>query len=203
MGRVARLTRVQRQAQTREALLDAAARLFVSRGLQGTSVEEISAEAGYTRGAFYSNFTSKEQLLVELLHDRLFSTYRKMAEQALADPERSLTARETGERLAAIQAHPDGQWLLRLWLECLVQATRDANLRELASTFWRGNRGLITELVRRSGTDSPDQAKAIATGLIALDIGLAIQHFVDPPDVPLSTYPDVYELLTGRSRSNR
>src|SRR5437016_838673 len=93
-----RLTRAERQAQTRQDLLDAAARVFVKRGFTGSSVEEISAEAGYTRGAFYSNFRSKNELFVELLHERVYAGYTKMTQEGLND--RPPTLRETGERLA-------------------------------------------------------------------------------------------------------
>src|ERR1700716_3855888 len=99
-----RLTREERQAQTRQELLDAAARVFVKRGFTGASVEEISAEAGYTRGAFYSNFRSKNELFVELLHDRVYARYTEMTVKGLHD--RPPTLKETGERLAAIQANP-------------------------------------------------------------------------------------------------
>jgi AcrR family transcriptional regulator len=195
--RVRRLTRAQRQEQTRRKLLDAAARVFVRRGFQGSTVEEISAEAGYTRGAFYSNFASKEELFVELLHERVYKTYTDMSERALSDPERVITLRETGERLAAIQAHTEDRWLFRLWFECLAQATRDRKLRRLAATFWRGNRARTAELIARHVPHHAEHAKSISTALIALDIGLAIQHFIDPDDVPLDVYPELYVLLFG------
>lgn len=188
-----RLTRAERQAQTRRELLDAAARVFVRRGFAGSSVEEISAEAGYTRGAFYSNFSSKNELFVELLHDRVYARYTQMTQEGLHD--RPPTLKETGERLAAIQADPEGRWIWRLWFECLAQAGRDEELRELASTFWSGNRKRLTALIETAMPHQKDRAKAIATALIALDIGLAIQHFVDPDDVPLDLYPELYELL--------
>src|SRR5947209_6169280 len=188
-----RLTRAERQAQTRQELLDAAARVFVKRGFTGSSVEEISAEAGYTRGAFYSNFRSKNQLFVELLHDRVYARYTEMTQQGLHD--RPPTLKETGERLAAIQANPEDRWIWRLWFECLAQAGRDEALRELAATFWDGNRAGITELVETALPHHKVRAKAIATALIALDIGLAIQHFLDPDEVPLDLYPELYVLL--------
>ena len=188
-----RLTRAERQAQTRQELLDAAARVFVKRGFSGSSVEEISAEAGYTRGAFYSNFVSKNELFVELLHDRVYTRYTEMTQEGLQG--RPPTLRETGERLAAIQARPEGRWIWRLWFECLAQAGRDEELRQLAETFWRGNRERIAKLIEISMPHHRDRAKAIATGLIALDIGLAIQHFVDPEDAPLELYPELYVLL--------
>ena len=188
-----RLTRAERQAQTRQELLDAAARVFVKRGFTGSSVEEISAEAGYTRGAFYSNFRSKNELFVELLHDRVYTRYTEMTQEGLRG--RPPTLRETGEMLAAIQAKAEGRWIWRLWFEWLAQVGRDEELRELAATFWQGNRERIANLIETALPQHKDRAKAIATALIALDIGLAIQHFVDPEEAPLHLYPELYVLL--------
>jgi AcrR family transcriptional regulator len=81
-----RLTRKEKQAETRRRLLDAGERVFIRLGLQGSSVEEIAAEAGYTRGAFYSNFKSKDELFVELLQDRVYQRYAQMAEDAQEQP---------------------------------------------------------------------------------------------------------------------
>ena len=121
----------------------------------------------------------------------------ELYEQGLRDPKRAPTLRETGEMLAAIQGREQDRWLFRLWFECLSQAGRDDDLRELAATFWRGNRARGAKLVETAMPDLADRAKAISTALIALDIGLAIQHFVDPDDVPLALYPELYELLFG------
>lgn len=188
-----RLTRTESQAQTRRELLDAAARVFVKRGFAASSVEEISTEAGYTRGAFYSNFRSKNELFVELLHDRVYTRYTEMTQEGLQG--RPPTLRETGEMLAAIQAKSEGRWIWRLWFECLAQAGRDEELRKLAATFWRDNRERIAKLLEVTFPQHKARAKAIATALIALDIGLAIQHFVDPGEAPLALYPELYVLL--------
>ena len=67
MERPVRLTRVQQQAITRERLLAAAARVIDRHGFGGASVDLISAEAGYSKGAVYSNFESKEAVFLELL----------------------------------------------------------------------------------------------------------------------------------------
>ena len=189
------LTRAERQAQTRQELLDAAARVFVRRGLQGSTVQEISAEAGYTRGAFYSNFKSKDELFVELLHERVYTRYTSMTEAALRDPQHAPTLRQTGETLASFLDKPEDRWLWRLWFECLAQAGRDEQLRELASTFWRDNRAGLTALIEIGAPGRRERAKAIASAMIALDIGLAIQNFVDPEDAPLELYPELYVLL--------
>src|SRR6476661_7420475 len=79
-----RLTRAQRKKQTRERLLEAAGRMFVKKGFVATSVEDIAEAAGYTRGAFYSNFDGKPELLLELLqrdHDRARANRRAIVEE--------------------------------------------------------------------------------------------------------------------------
>ncbi|HVW52169.1 MAG TPA: TetR family transcriptional regulator [Trinickia sp.] len=65
--KVKRLTHEERRLQTRERLLEAAQALFVKRGFPSTSLEEVAEAAGYTRGAFYSNFNNKTDLLMETL----------------------------------------------------------------------------------------------------------------------------------------
>jgi AcrR family transcriptional regulator len=191
-----RMTRAEKQAATRAALLDAAAKVFVERGLQGASVEAISERAGFTRGAFYANFKNKEELFAELLQQRVYAAYRFMAEQQLATEGPVPTARESAEVLAQIQANPDGRWLFRLWFELLAQASRDEEMRELAKEFWSTNRSLTAQVVEKSGADRKGLTpEAAATALIAMDIGLAIQHHVDPDAVPLTLYPEIFGAL--------
>jgi AcrR family transcriptional regulator len=194
-----RLTRAEQQTQTRAALLDAAARVFIERGFAGTSVEAIASEAGYTRGAFYSNFESKEQLFAELLQQRVYERYRAMAEEAKAPRGERPSLREVGEQLAVIQGSREGHWLFRLWLELLAHAGRDERFREIAGAFWRANRGASAEAIAAAfaeqGSSPPAAPDHLASAMIALDIGLAIQHFADPDAVPLELYPELYELL--------
>jgi AcrR family transcriptional regulator len=184
-------------------VVEAAERVFLRRGLQGSSVEEIAAEAGFTRGAFYSNFESKDQLFVELLQDRVYRGYRRMLDEL---PEEADTPRERlrrgAERVRDVQEGDEGRWLFRLWLECLTQAARDDEFRELAAGFWSANR---KEMAKRGRAEfrelsrkPPLPTDQIATAMIALDIGLAVQHLVDPEAVPLDLYVPLYDLLFGR-----
>lgn len=78
-GAPQRRSRAEQQAATRARLADAAASVFAERGVQGASIDEITQRAGFTRGAFYSNFASKAELLVELCEARL----HRFAEEAL------------------------------------------------------------------------------------------------------------------------
>ena len=196
-------TREEKRAETRRRLLDAAEQVFVRRGLQGSSVEEIAAEAGFTRGAFYSNFKSKDELFVELLHARVYDRYARLAKQTQEQPGSPRERLRWGtERLRDIQQDEGGSWLFRLWLECLSQAARDDGFRELAATFWSGNRELLAEQTKaafeETGGEPPLPPSQIATALIALDIGLAVQHLVDPEGAPLDLYVPLFDLLFGR-----
>ncbi len=71
-----------RRAETRTRLLDAAIEVFAEEGLQGAAVEAICSRAGFTRGAFYSNFSSKEQLFLALLEREFERRARDLAEKA-------------------------------------------------------------------------------------------------------------------------
>jgi AcrR family transcriptional regulator len=197
-----RQTRKQKQAETRQRLLDAAERVFLRRGLQGSSVEEIAAEAGFTRGAFYSNFNSKNELFVELLQQRVYAQYTQMAEETQARPGTPRERLRWGiARVRDVQKGESGRWLFRLWLECLTEAARDDEFRKLAATFWSGNRKLLArqtnDTFKELGRKAPLAAKQLATAMIALDVGLAVQHLVDPDEVPLDLYIPLFDLLFG------
>ena len=74
-----------RRAATRQRLLTAATTVIAERGVNGASVEAICEEAGFTRGAFYSNFTTKEDLLyalIEAQHDALLNGIRRILDEA-------------------------------------------------------------------------------------------------------------------------
>jgi len=60
--------RSARRAQTQQRLMNSAVEVFAERGILAASVEEICEHAGFTRGAFYSNFADKDQLVLAMLH---------------------------------------------------------------------------------------------------------------------------------------
>jgi AcrR family transcriptional regulator len=203
-GRPRRRTRAEKQAETRSRLLDGAAEVFRERGLGASSVEAITEAAGYSRGAFYSNFDSKEKLFLELLQDRVYRAFTAMIEHQ-RDREWGSTRERLdwgARRLAAAQDHPDGRWLFALWLELLAHATRDREFAKLAAGLWSGNRERLAAMARadyaEAGRELPVDAETLATGQIALDIGLSVQHLVDPGAVPTEAWPQLYELLFTR-----
>src|SRR5438445_2012220 len=99
-ARVDRRTRAAR-AQGREArdeLLTAALRVFARRGYGQAGVDEIAAEAGYSKGALYWHFSSKEEVLLALLEERVDAPMREMvALLESAPPERDMSVEATRE----------------------------------------------------------------------------------------------------------
>src|SRR6476646_3433539 len=82
----ARLTRAERREQTRDDLIAAADWLFVEGGFHATSLDQIAAAAGYTKGAVYSNFASKEDLFFAVYERRAEVSQAQMRE-LLVDPD--------------------------------------------------------------------------------------------------------------------
>ena len=189
-----RVTRAEQQMQTRAALLAAASEVFIDRGLRGASVEQISLRAGFTRGAFYSNFKDLDEAFVAVLRERVDDLYGDFVDAAL---ERPPQPGDAARQLAALQAGPGASELRQLWLECVALAPRNERLREFSAQLLRERRALAEEIVRRGLPSRAPHAAHLGLALVALDLGLAMQHSLDD-DVPLDAYRGVYQALFDR-----
>jgi AcrR family transcriptional regulator len=122
-----------RRAQTQERLMAAAARVFAERGIIGASVEEICEAAGFTRGAFYSNFADKDELVLALIRQSIKNQYAA-AEQAIARtkaPGRPEAANLVSDTLAAFaEAGHNSRETVLTERELLLYAARHSALRE-------------------------------------------------------------------------
>ncbi len=137
-----------RRGRTRERLMDAAFEVFADVGVQAASVEQLSEAAGFSRGAFYSNFSSKEELFFALLareHHRQLGAMEQRMQEAVprlaADPLDVEAVAQTV--LEVLQKDHDG----RRW--CLVQhefaamALRDA---DIGAAYAANRIGMIREV---------------------------------------------------------
>ena len=121
-----RLTREDSRDQTTQRLLDAAQKLIAKKGLSATSVEDIAEAAGYTRGAFYSNFNSKGDLFIELLrrdHDAHMEAFN-----ALRNDEIPLDQIHERARMLYSQLYRDDNTFMN-WTEARMLAARDTKFR--------------------------------------------------------------------------
>ncbi|MBK0417459.1 TetR/AcrR family transcriptional regulator [Leucobacter sp. CSA1] len=141
-----------RRQETRARLLDAAAEVFVEEGLQGASVEAVCTRAGFTRGAFYSNFSSKEELFLAALareyEQRTDELEQRVTELTplLRDREGCLERAEVAEYVAEFFAptDPETVWFV-LETEFLLLAMRDPSLAPgFADFLTRSKNGLAS-----------------------------------------------------------
>ena len=194
-----RLTREQSRDQTRQRLLDAAQSIFVAKGFVATSVEDIAEQAGYTRGAFYSNFSSKSELFLQLLrrdHETVMSDMRAIFEDGESRPQ--MEARV----LEYYSTHFRQNDCFLLWMEGKLQAVRDPEFREGFLACMRELRAAVTDYVQqfsaRVGTPLRMPPEQMALGLLALSDGMQFSYAFDPQAVT----PEMTEaVLAGFFRS--
>jgi AcrR family transcriptional regulator len=122
-----RISRSERKARTREELLAGARKVFLRQGFHGATLEEIADEAGYTKGAVYSNFAGKDDLYLALLAAHYEQRVAAYAEIMLDEPTFEDALRTVGRFMAESDARePD--WLPTL-AEFVAHAARDESLR--------------------------------------------------------------------------
>jgi AcrR family transcriptional regulator len=183
---VTRLTREQRRAQTREALLSAARSVFARGGFHGASVEEIASEAGYSTGALYSNFDSKEDLFLALMEREIDLHAVEIAEAVRTKA--SVAERAQGgarQWMALIEREPEA---LLLFMEFWAYGVRDPDIRpKVAASFAQARSvltGLIADGVRDFDLELALPAEQLAMAIDALADGIARQKLADPDAVP-------------------
>jgi AcrR family transcriptional regulator len=140
------LTRREKQQRTREALLEAASEMFGARGLDGVSIDEVTQAAGYTKGAFYANFKSKEELFLVMLDER-FSEELQRLDRMLAG------THEPQEEAAAAAADfihfaTDEEWQ-KLSFQFLAYAARNEDFREELATRQKAMRERMAKVFTR------------------------------------------------------
>lgn len=122
----------RRREATRQKLLDAAAQVFAEEGLDAASVEAICERAGFTRGAFYSNFETKDELFLELAGRVARARVQSVRERvAMLERDGGLTAVAT-DALAVVQqvldVSGDDRLAILLMSEIRIHALRDPRL---------------------------------------------------------------------------
>jgi AcrR family transcriptional regulator len=176
------MTRAERRQRTRDELVDAAERLFSRQGFHATSIDAVAAEAGFTKGAVYSNFDSKEDLFFAVYERRVD---RRVEEMEAAVREAS-TAVEAFERMApgseGRRAPADG-WLA-VFFEFWAHVLRHPELRQ---RFAAQHRRVIEPVA--AALEVPGDSYEVATAHFAMQLGLQLERL---------TQPDVVDADFGR-----
>ena len=190
--------------ETREQLFEAAAEVFTEQGI-GASVEAISSAAGLTRGAFYSNFDGKDDLIAAMLADHVEQTVRRNLELLARH-------RDPGDFMAALRAvdrsgqDPLGRSPL-LHLELLLYAARTARHRQEPGDFLRARRRLIADIVAGIGLAGPENGlpdpEQLAAMLLAMEDGFRLHQLIDPGSTPPDSFVRSVAALQEAFRPSR
>jgi AcrR family transcriptional regulator len=193
------LTRKERQAHTRARLMHSAAKVAAARGLEGASLDLVAEEAGFTKGAVYANFESKEALFLAMLDQRF--------EDRLAEVDRTLhgggtieeqARRAGGDFIAAIAAAPEWE---RLFFEFAVYAARNESFRGELVERYRGLReriaAMLDERARELGIEPAIPPRQLALMTFAMANGVALERLLEPDAVDDELFPTMLATFFG------
>jgi AcrR family transcriptional regulator len=174
---------------TCEKLFEAAAAVFEEQGIGGASIEAIAAAAGFSRGAFYSNFKSKDELIIAMLEDHVEQSIRRnldlLAKHSKLDD--FLEALRTMDR-----SHHDP--LARsplLHMEMILFVARAEQRRPELAKRLRARRKLIAEIVEttlKNSGKTPRNAEWTAAIVLALEDGFRLHRLIDPETTPPDSF---------------
>lgn len=174
-------TRPSRE-DTRERLFAAAAAVFVRAGIAGSTVEDICLEAGLTRGAMYSNFANKDELVMAMIDEHVDRTVAELnrLRQLAGSPAEFLAIVETPERRRDGPLATDPV----LQLEFTLYARRNPANRSRLADHRRRWREIYADVVRedseRLGIDPPMAVDAAADMIMAMDDGYMLGELIEP-----------------------
>ncbi|MFP1626139.1 TetR/AcrR family transcriptional regulator [Streptomyces sp. 5K101] len=182
-----------RRARTRRRMLDAALQVFADEGFGRSTVEQICERAGYTRGAFYSNFTSLDELFLAMWEERsqrmLADLREALGDVSAATPEEALRA--------ALRAIPVDDVWYRVTAEFTAHALRNPSLRRVMAARERAILDtilpVVVEALARTGRRVPD-VTALGQALVAVHDGTAVQVLLEPAsEAPARRREELFE----------
>lgn len=175
---------------TRDRLFEAAARVFEEDGIGGASIEAIAAAAGFTRGAFYSNFASKDELIIAMLEDHVAQSIRRnmdiLAQHDNLDD--FIAALKTMDRS---RQDPLGRSPL-LHMEMILFVARAEKRRPELAKRLRARRELVADIIeatlKSDGRNHNLEPPWMAAIVLALEDGFRLHRLIDPETTPADSF---------------
>jgi len=171
----------QRSEATRQAILEAALKRFANYGYAAASVDDICADAGVSKGAFYHHFPSKQAIFLALLNGWLDSIdvgFESAKGETVPETLLNMT-----RMLPGIFAAADGR--LPMFLEFWLQASRDEKVWQATTEPYQRYQKYFTTLVKQGITEGSFRkvdADAAAQAIVSLAVGMLLQGLLAPDD---------------------
>jgi AcrR family transcriptional regulator len=177
--------------------------LFMRQGYDGTSLEQVAAAAGFSKGAVYSNFSGKDDLYLALLDGAVEARVAQVAAAVEGARGPADAGRLIGEGFS--ESTPGRAEWTALQLDYIARAVRDPKVRERFAAHHRQVRARMTEavkgLVQREVADR--EAEVLVMAILALSTGLAIERLIDPEAVPDGLFGELLRRLVSGGRDGR
>ena len=175
----------ERTVLTRARLIQSAEKVFARDGFEAAKLEEIAKDAGYTRGAVYANFDSKEDLFLALLEREISSRIAALEKEM--DKVHESEAKLRVMREFFMTKTLDRRWCL-LSLEFKLFAVRHPEVKQRLAAMHRRfvapRVGFLDEIMKALGRELPASAHATGVSLAALGNSLNLEHMLDPTLMP-------------------
>jgi AcrR family transcriptional regulator len=204
-----RLTRAEQKERTRSEIVRAARQAFLRHGFHGASLDELAEEAGYTKGAVYSNFASKDALFLAVLEEHYENRIEAYARIMVEGDTLDETFRAVSRFMAEADRHePD--WL-PLLAEFSSHAARQEPVRRAyvrtRERFLEAIAGIIEALATRHGVSLRVSPLDAARGSSVLARGFSAERQLDPDAVPPELFVELHTaylhgLTTPARRTN-
>jgi AcrR family transcriptional regulator len=204
--------RREKRSEVKARLLKVAYGIFAERGYEGASLERVAEAAGFSKGAVYSNFASKDELFYELLAAKIderaeavsISAERLRSSGGAGGARRGAAdfARLAGEELRGMGA-ADPAWQM-LFIEFWLRCSRSEELRAKFAQKRRAMRAVIAANAREeaaaAGTELGEaEAMDFATTVLALSNGLGIEGLIDQDAVRPGLLGEILARIVGPS----
>jgi AcrR family transcriptional regulator len=175
---------------TRDKLFEAAARVFEEQGIGGVSIEAIAAAAGFSRGAFYSNFKSKDELIIAMIEDHVARSIRRNLD-LLATHDNLADYIDALKSMDRSRQDPLARSPL-LHMEMILFVARAEKRRPELAERLRARRKLIADIVetasRKSGKNGSLNPAWTGAIVLALEDGFRLHRLIDPETTPADSF---------------
>ncbi|MFJ8530390.1 TetR/AcrR family transcriptional regulator [Bacillus sp. NPDC094106] len=197
-----RLTQEERKKETRQLLLESAVETFAKLGFHGASVDKIAEHAGFSKGAVYAHFHTKEDLFLAIVEQQM-NLYVRNIRQVIGQQQSLSHFIETMDEYFDSVRQQTQTWSM-LSMEFLLYAMREESVRHKWSN-------MITEAVKqiskaieslllKENYKSTLSAEEIAWTMLSLENGMSIFYHISQNHIPLDLYGKALQNMLLSSR---
>jgi AcrR family transcriptional regulator len=179
--------------ERRQQLLEAALGLFMKNGVRETSMDEISHKAGLTKGALYFHFSSKDDLLFQLV---------KSLHESIIARVRDLPARKSSPtdvlRILVESQHGHGDAPFERFLDFWLQASKIPAIKKfLGAGISDGFRKVFAEVIDPTYASTLRERRDLGVMVVATAEGLGVRQLMGDPDINLRRQLQMFDRMVG------